>query len=123
MKLTEETFLSYAMHSYDNPQCVTLEEFEEDLKRFIWVKKMLIRYKNGGELCERIILNHLIIIFNVFGDAATKMLFFRMDETLWSSLVTFLIYLKRMPDRLPEIGVDIIDFTLDAVIIDRLRAL
>src|SRR5688500_912945 len=123
MNLTEETFLSFAMRNYDNVQCVTLSEFEEDLKKFTYVKKLLYRYRNDNDLCERIILNHLIVIFNVFGDSAIKMLFFKMEKELWCYLVTFLIYLQRMPDYISEYNLYSCDVNLDQGIIEKLRQL
>lgn len=121
MILTEENFLVFAMNHYDNPQCLTIEEFEEDLKRFTYLKKMLYRYKNNAELCERIILNHIIVIYNVFGDSATKMLFFKIEEELWKYLITFLIYLNRLPDKNFHIPLD--EYGLDDLIIEKLRTL
>lgn len=121
MKLTEETFIVFAMNNYSNIQCITLAEFEEDLKKITYVKKLLYRYKNNGELCERMILNHLIVIFNVFGNASLKMLFFRIEEELWNYLVTFLIYLQRMPEQLPDSNIKTSEISLDQGIIERLR--
>lgn len=97
MKLTEDNFLLYAMHHYDNVQCHSIEEFEEDLRKFLYLKKLFSRYKNNGELRERLILNHIIVLYNIFGDAATDMLFFRLKE-YESELATFLIYLNRLSD-------------------------
>lgn len=123
MKLTEETFLQFAMSNYDNVQCVTLSEFEEDLKRFTYLKKLFFRYKNDGELLERMILNHLIIIFNVFGNAAVKMLFFKMERELWIYLNTFLVYLQRMPEYVEGYGFYSSEISLDNLIVERLRKL
>lgn len=120
-KLNESNFLLYAMHHYDNPQCHSIEEFEEDMKRFLYLKKLLSRYKNNGELRERLILNHIIVLYNIFGDAATKMLFFKTDYTCWSALATFLVYLNRMPERLPEYNITLSDIILDETIIASLR--
>jgi adenylate kinase family enzyme len=77
--LSEQTFLLYAMNSYDNRSCHDISEFEEDLKRFQYLRRLFNRYKQFGELKERLILNHLIVIFNVFGYRATNMLFFRLE--------------------------------------------
>lgn len=121
MILTEDNFLQYAMHSYDNPQCVTIEEFEDDLKRFTYVKKLFYRYKDNNDLQERIILNHLIILYNVFGETTTRMLFFKMEKELWNYLATFLVFLQRMPDNMVEFGFHISDFKFDNIIIERLR--
>lgn len=120
-KLNESNFLLYAMHHYDNPQCNSVQEFEEDLKKFLYLKKLLSRYKNNGELRERLILNHIIVLYNIFGEAATRMLFYKIDESCWDALVTFLIYLERMPERVSEYGIVLSDMTLDETIIHTLR--
>jgi hypothetical protein len=77
--LTESTFLIYAMNCYDNPSCHDISEFEEDLKRFQYLRKLFNRYSQFGELRERLILNHLIILYNVFGLNASNMLFMKLD--------------------------------------------
>lgn len=122
-KLTEANFLLYAMHHYDNPQCHSLQEFEEDLKKILYLKKLLSRYKNNGELRERLILNHIIVLYNIFGDATTKMLFFKIEESCWDALVTFLVYLDRMPETIPDYGIILSDIRLDEYIIANLRKL
>lgn len=122
-KLTEANFLVYAMHHYDNPQCHSLQEFEEDLKKILYLKKLLSRYKNNGELRERLILNHIIVLYNIFGEATTKMLFFKIEESCWDALVTFLVYLDRMPESIPEYGIVLSDIRLDEYIIANLRNL
>lgn len=109
------------MHHYDNPQCHSLAEFEEDLKKFLYLKKLLSRYKNNGELRERLILNHIIVLYNIFGDAATRMLFHKIEENCWDVLVTFLVYLDRMPETVPEFGIKLSDITLDENVIAVLR--
>lgn len=120
-KLSENNFLLYAMHHYDNPQCHSLEEFEEDLKKFLYLKKLLSRYKKDGELRERLILNHIIVLYNVFGDAATNMLFYKIDSECWNTLVTFLVYLERMPETVPDYSIKLSDIPLDEEIISVLR--
>lgn len=120
-KLSESNFLLYAMHHYDNPQCHSIEEFEEDLKKFLYLKKLFSRYKKDGELRERLILNHIIVLYNVFGDATTDMLFYKIDEECWSSLITFLVYLERMPETLPKYSIKLSDVALDENIISVLR--
>jgi hypothetical protein len=120
-KLNEGNFLVYAMHHYDNPQCYSLQEFEEDIKKFLYLKKLLSRYKNYDELRERLILNHIIVLYNIFGDAATRMLFYKIDKSCWDVLVTFLVYLDRMPEELPEYGIILSDIVLDEKIISTLR--
>ena len=120
-KLNEANFLVYAMHHYDNPQCNSLNEFEDDLKKFIYLKKLIYRYKNTGELRERLIINHIIVLYNVFGEATTRMLFFKIEEALWEQLVTFLVFLNRMPEDIPEYGIKLSDIKLDEKIIAVLR--
>lgn len=119
--LNEGNFLLYAMHHYDNPQCHTLEEFETDLKTFLYLKKLLSRYKTNGDLKERLILNHIIVLYNIFGNAATKMLFYKIDKEHWNALITFLIFLNRMPETIPEYGIITSDYVLDENIIAALR--
>ena len=99
MNLTESTFLLYAMKHYDNPQCTEMSEFEEDIKRFQYLRKLFSRYRQDGDLKERLILNHLIVIFNVFGPQATNMLFMRLHE-YHEYLKQFVLYLNYMPELL-----------------------
>lgn len=99
MNLTESTFLLYAMKNYDNPQCTEMLEFEEDIKRFQYLRKLFSRYRQDGDLKERLILNHLIVIFNVFGPTATNMLFMRLHE-YHEFLKPFVEYLNFMPEVL-----------------------
>jgi hypothetical protein len=119
--ITEENFLLHAMHHYDNPQCTSLVEFEEDLKRFLYLKKLFYRYKTNNDLKERLILNHIIVLYNVFGDNTTLMLFTKIDQECWDSLTTFLVYLQRMPDAIPELGIKLYNIQLDETIIEVLR--
>ena len=120
-KLSEDNFLVYAMHHYDNPQCHNIEEFDKDLRIFLYLKKLITRYKQSDELRERLILNHIIVLYNVFGDAATNMLFYKIDEKYWDVLVTFLVYLERMPESVPNYGIRTSDISLDENIINALR--
>ena len=96
MKLTESTFLLFASKHYDNPQCSDITEFEEDLKRFQYLRKLFGRYRQDNDLKERLILNHLIIIYNVFGPEATNMLFMKLQE-YHEYLKPFVEYLNFMP--------------------------
>jgi hypothetical protein len=120
-KLNEDNFLLFAMHHYDNPQCHSMAEFEEDLKKFLYLKKLIGRYKSNGELRERLILNHIIVLYNIFGTAATRMLFYKIEKDYWDVLVTFLLYLNRMPETIPEYNLKLSDIRLDEQIIDVLR--
>jgi hypothetical protein len=109
------------MHYYDNPQCHNIQEFEEDIKRFLYLKKLITRYKQSDELRERLILNHIIVLYNVYGDAATNMLFYKIDKEYWNVLVTFLVFLERMPESLPQHGINVSDISLDETVINALR--
>lgn len=84
------------MKHYDNPQCTEMTEFEEDLKRFQYLRKLFGRYRHEDELKERLILNHLIVLYNVFGPAATNMLFMKLKE-FHEYLKPFVVYLNYMP--------------------------
>ena len=97
MILTESTFLLFASKHYDNPQCSDISEFEEDLKRFQYLRKLFGRYRQDDDLRERLILNHLIIIYNVFGPEATNMLFMKLHE-FHDCLKPFVYYLNYMPE-------------------------
>lgn len=97
MILTESTFLLFASKHYDNPQCSDISEFEEDLKRFQYLRKLFGRYRQDNDLKERLILNHLIIIYNVFGPEATDMLFMKLHE-FHDCLKPFVEYLNFMPE-------------------------
>ena len=97
-ELNESNYLLFAIKFYDNPQSVTRDDFESDLKRIRYVKRLLKRYKNSGELKVHLILNHLIILFNVFNDATVPLLFYNLEEDLWPSIKSFLVFLKRVPE-------------------------
>lgn len=99
MVLTESTFLLYAMKHYDNPQCTEMSEFEEDIKRFQYLRKLFSRYRQDNDLKERLILNHLIVLYNVFGLQATSMIFMRLHE-YHEYLKPFVEYLNYMPELL-----------------------
>jgi hypothetical protein len=103
MKLGEPTFLLYAAKHYDNPHCHDVSEFEEDLKRFQYLRKLFGRYKQFGDLKERLVLNHLIIIYNCFGTEATNMLFMKLDE-YHEYLKPFVEYLNFMPEHIEYCG-------------------
>jgi hypothetical protein len=97
-ELNEENYLLFAIKFYDNPQAVTMEDFETDLKRIRYVKRLLKRYKNTGELKTHLILNHLIILFNVFSDATVPLLFYNLEKELCPSIKSFLLFLNRFPE-------------------------
>jgi len=107
-KLTDENFTMFAMQCYDNPQCTSMDEFMEDLRRFRYLKRLLRRYYNNDELRERLILNHLIVLLNIFGaENCIKMLDFKIEGEYWPVLKTMLIYMQLVQeDWRPEITVD-----------------
>ena len=97
-ELNESNYMLFAIKFYDNPQSVTREDFESDLKRIRYVKRLLKRYQNNGELKVHLILNHLIILFNVFNEATVPLLFYNLDEELWPAIKSFLIFLNRVSE-------------------------
>ena len=97
-ELNESNYLLFAIKFYDNPQSVTREDFESDLKRIRYVKRLLKRYQNNGELKVHLILNHLIILFNVFNEATVPLLFYNLDDELWPAIKSFLIFLNRVSE-------------------------
>ena len=97
-ELTEENFLLFAIKNYENPQAVTKEDFDKDLNHFKYIKRLLKRYKNTGQLKTHLLLNHFIILYNIFGEAATPMLFFKKEQDLWSSMKTFVMFLGKLPE-------------------------
>ena len=97
--LNEKNFLLYAMKEYNNPQCTEVEEFNDDLKKIKYIKRLLNQYVSEGVLKERLLLNHIIIFYNVFPPAAaTRILFFKIEEKFWPILKPFLFYLKLIPE-------------------------
>jgi|TARA_B100000287_G_C20255995_1_gene632047 hypothetical protein len=107
--LNEKNYLHFAMKYYDNRQCTSVEEFNEDLNKIKYVKRLFNRFLETGELRTNLILNHLIVIYNVFeNEAATRMLFFRVEKKFYSILKPFLIFLNRLPEKIRGIdGEDI----------------
>ena len=97
-ELNESNYLLFAIKFYDNPQAVTKDDFEDDLKRIKYIKRLLKRYKNNGELKVHLILNHLTVLFNVFHDAAVPLLFYNLEKDLWPYIKSFLVFLKRIPE-------------------------
>ena len=123
--LKEKNFLLYAMKDYDNPQCVQVEEFYDDLKKVKYIKRLFNQYLNEGVLKERLLLNHIIVFYNVFPvRSATRILFLKIEEEFWPILKTFLVYLSYMSEKIDPINGRTIlsdDIQLDQVVVDRLR--
>lgn len=122
--LTGENFIIYAMKAYDKPNMI-MSEFKEDMKRFNYLKRLFRKYQKDGEVREQLVLNHLIVLCNVFGpEIATRMLFFKMTVDEYSALKTFLLFLNYMPNVVKGIrGSDIIssDIEVDMKIAQTLR--
>lgn len=97
-ELNEENFLLFAIKNYDNPQAVTREDFEKDLNHFKYIKRLLKRYQNTGQLKVQLILNHFIVLYNVFGEAATPMFFYKIEKELWPPIKSFIIFLNKLPE-------------------------
>tara|TARA_B100000676_G_scaffold218166_1_gene215015 strand:+ start:561 stop:953 length:393 start_codon:yes stop_codon:yes gene_type:complete len=97
-ELTSENFLLFAIKHYENPQAVTKEDFEKDLNHFKYIKRLLKRYRNTGELKAHLLLNHFIILYNIFGEGTTAMLFYKIEEEMWEVMKTFVVFLDKLPE-------------------------
>ena len=115
-ELNKDNFILFAIKHYENPHASTMEDFEEDLKRFKYIKRLLKKYVVQGELKHHLILNHLIICFNVFGEGTVPLLFYKIEKEYWSILKTFLLFLNRIPDY-PKSGLDSIPIHKEANVI------
>jgi len=115
-KLTSRNFELFASQHYNNPECCEVEEFKEDLTRFKYLKRLLRRYEQSGDLQERLILNHIIVLYNVFGiKAANRMMWFKVEEEHYSALKTFLVFLNYLPEDYR------VEIPLDKNIVEKLR--
>ena len=114
-----DNFVMYASHVYNNPQCSNVEEFCDDLNRFKYLNRLLKRYSDDNEdLQERLILNHLIIIYNVFGiEGGHKLTVFKIKREYWNTLKTFLIYLNYLTEDA------LVTYKIDATIVKKLRSI
>jgi hypothetical protein len=97
-ELNKDNFLLFAIKNYENPNTLTQEEFEEDLRKFKYVKRWLKKYHESGTINSHLLLNHIIVIFNCWNDAAIPMFFFKLEPTYWSYLKSFFLYLERVPE-------------------------
>jgi hypothetical protein len=117
-ELTNKNFLVYAMKAYNNPNCMDLDEFQEDLKRIKYIKRLFKKYLDTGSLRTRLIINHIVVLYNVFGPEATKkMLFHKVEGNMLITLKTFLVFLNYMRDD------EYTDIPLDQKIVQELRDL
>ena len=114
-KITPQNVVMYAIKNYDNPQCEGEKEFEDDLKRFKYIKRLLRRYYETGVLKERLLLNHLIVLNNVFSmEAAVTLLLYKIQPTYWPALKSFLIYLNSISDN------ELIEIEHDMIVLETL---
>jgi len=105
-ELTPDNWLLFAIKNYNNPLSVTYDDFEEDLQKFKYIKRLLRRYDTTGELKHHLILNHIITLYNVFNDAATLLLFYKIESQYWSILKAFMVFLNRLPEHVDTTDVD-----------------
>ena len=117
-ELNEKNFLLFAIIHYENPQAVTKDDFDKDLNHFRYIKRLLKRYKLNNDLKLHLLINHFIILYNIFGDATTPMLFFKIDRELWGMVKTFVVFLDRLPEY-PRTYIHEID--LDDTILTELK--
>lgn len=124
-ELTDDNFIMFAVKNYDNPGCRGMDEFYDDLKRFKYIKRLLRKHNVGKDLKERLILNHIIILGNLFGvEATTKMLFFKLEKKFWPQIKTFLVFLNFMPLKIivsPGVVILDKDIPLDEIVLETLK--
>jgi len=124
-ELTEDNFIMFAVKNYDNPSCHGMDEFYDDLKRFKYIKRLLHKHNVGKDLKERLILNHIIVLGNLFGiEATTKMLFFKLEKKFWPQVKAFLVFLNYMPIKvIVSPGIEILDkdIPVDEEILETLK--
>lgn len=117
-RLDNSNAMLYAAKHYDNPSCMDVVEFYDDLKRFKYIKRLLNKYKEGNPLKFRLILNHIILLYNMFGqEAGTRLLFLKL-EGYYSELIPFLDILNRLPEVVPQIGLPPQDIVVSRIVPD-----
>ena len=114
-ELNESNYLLFAIKFYDNPQAVTKDDFDDDLKRIKYIKRLLKRYRITGELKTHLILNHLTVLFNVFNDATVPLLFYNLEKDLWPYIKSFLVFLNRIPEY-PKTEINNIESDQDCLV-------
>ena len=122
--INDDNFFLYAAKNYDNPSCTGLDDFYEDLNHIKYIKRLFNRYENKGELKDGLITNHLLTLYNIFGNSITTILFFKLEESYWSLLKTFLVGLNRLPDAvhgLEQGEINTVDIPLNQEVVKRLR--
>ena len=126
--LTEDNFLLYAAQYYDNPQCVSTEEFRADLKRIFYIKKLCTKYKEGKGNYTRLLLNHIIVLNNLFGPLATTRMLYLKASAHFDVIKPLLIYIGIMQDTITNININNFkvystDIVMDEEIVNNLREL
>jgi len=117
-KITSDNVMMFAIRHYDNPQCESEKEFHDDMKRFKYIKRLLRKNKETGVLKERLLLNHIIILNNLFGpEACVTLLLFKIQKEYWETLKSFLLFLNMIRDD--ELG----DINIDVKVLEILRKL
>jgi len=110
-ELNEDNFLLFAIKNYENPQAVTKDDFNRDLNHFKYIKRLLKKYIKTGEIRTHLLINHFIVLYNVFGEATNPMLFFKIEEELWPQVKTFIVFLNKLPEypksKIHDIQVDL----------------
>ena len=122
--INDDNFFLYTAKNYDNPSCTGLDDFHEDLNHIKYIKRLFNRYENKGELKDGLITNHLLTLYNIFGNSTTTILFFKLEESYWSLLKTFLVGLNRLPDAvhgLEQGEINTVDIPLNQEVVKRLR--
>lgn len=115
-ELTEKNLFLYAAKHYNNPTFSDVDDFYEDLKRFKYIKRLVNRYLDHGDLADRLILNHLIVVFNSFGiEAGLNILKFKLNEKHWPVIKPFLIFLNYIDNT------KLVEISMDKTVIERLR--
>jgi hypothetical protein len=117
-ELNEDNFLLFAIKNYENPQAVTKDDFHKDLNHFKYIKRLLKRYKKTGDLKTHLLINHFIVLYNIFGEATTPMLFFKIDKEMWSQIKTFIVFLNRLP-QYPKTNIH--DIPVDLTCLEQLQ--
>ena len=97
-ELNDDNYLIFAIKHYDNPQAVTYEDFLNDMKKFKYIKRLLKRYKKSGDLKSHLLINHFIVLYNVFQDATTPLLFYKIEKDMWNIMKTFVVFLDKLPE-------------------------
>tara|TARA_Y100000034_G_C6799659_1_gene358676 strand:+ start:103 stop:498 length:396 start_codon:yes stop_codon:yes gene_type:complete len=128
-ELSVDNFFLYAAQNYQNPHCTGIDDFNEDLNHIKYIKRLFNRYQNKGVIKINLIVNHLILLYNVFeSEAMTKILFFKIPEEQWSLLKPFLILLNRLPESISGVLADgeiinTVDISLNQDIVSELRTI